>query len=213
MAATVGFSSRSTSEISDVSRCESWRNSRGAQSRSERLRSPPALNARPSPVRITARTAPSSAAASNSARSASAISPSIALRRSGRASATTSTPSAPSARLTGAGSTRTGSGSRGTRTARSAGPGPTRRSARRAPSHTTGRSRQAALEPVPSVPRLLLAVQGDPGGLEHRRDVVQIGGAQLAGVLVEQALALERLDAALAVGPEPAQHLRQQLVD
>ena len=45
IAATVGFSSRSTSEISDVSRWLSWRNSRGSQSRSKRLRSPPALNA------------------------------------------------------------------------------------------------------------------------------------------------------------------------
>ena len=42
--------------ISEVSRCESWRNSRGSQSRSKRERSPPAENALPSPVRITART-------------------------------------------------------------------------------------------------------------------------------------------------------------
>ena len=44
-------------------------------------------------MRITARTAASSAAASNASRSAAAISPSIALRASGRASATVSTPS------------------------------------------------------------------------------------------------------------------------
>src|SRR4051794_7446468 len=100
IAATVGFSSRSTSEINDVSRCESWRNSRGSQSRSKRLRSPPALNALPAPVRITARTSARSAAPSKAARSAAAISPSIALRRSGRLSASNSTPSSPRSSVT-----------------------------------------------------------------------------------------------------------------
>ena len=86
MAATVGFSIRSTSVISEVSRWLSWRNSRGSQSRSKRLRSPPALNALPLPVRMTARTARSSAAFSKATRSAEASSLSIALRRSGRLS-------------------------------------------------------------------------------------------------------------------------------
>src|SRR4051794_194299 len=97
-AATVGFSSRSSSVISEVRRWESWRNSRGSQSRSNLDRSPPALNALPSPVRIRARTSGSSAASSKAARSAAASSPSIALRRSGRARVTVRTPSSVSVR-------------------------------------------------------------------------------------------------------------------
>src|SRR5262249_28022290 len=72
----------------------------GSQSRSKRERSPPALNALPSPVRITARTAGSSAAASKASRSAAASSASIALRRSRRASASVRTPSSASERVT-----------------------------------------------------------------------------------------------------------------
>src|SRR3954464_15916133 len=98
IAATVGFSRRSSSVIRLVRRWLSWRNSRGSQSRSKRDRSPPAENALPSPVRISARTPGSSAAASKASRSFAASSPSIALRRSGRASVTVSTPSSVSVR-------------------------------------------------------------------------------------------------------------------
>src|SRR3954451_19963636 len=97
-AATVGFSRRSSSVIRLVRRWLSWRNSRGSQSRSNRDRSPPAEKALPSPVRISARTPGSSAAASKASRSFAASSPSIALRRSGRASVTVRTPSSVSVR-------------------------------------------------------------------------------------------------------------------
>src|SRR3954453_17502765 len=97
-AATVGFSRRSSSVIRLVRRWLSWRNSRGSQSRSNRDRSPPAEKALPAPVRISARTPGSSAAASKASRSFAASSPSIALRRSGRARVTVSTPSSVSVR-------------------------------------------------------------------------------------------------------------------
>src|SRR5262249_55509145 len=156
---------------------------RGSQSRSKRERSPPAENAEPAPVRMTARTAASPAAASNASRSAAAISASIAFRLSGRSSVTVRTPSSPSARLTGAGSTRTGSGSPGTPPARLAAAAPTRRAARRGASRTTGSSpAQAALELVPSVPGQVVGLERDAVGLEHGGDVGQVGGAQLGRV-------------------------------